>query len=187
MGIAGRSGLRLAVVCLVVVGLCACRDLQAASEAFPGSSPSLEALGAGALEALSTGDVDRLESFRLTESEHNEQVWPELPAAAPEVHFPVELAWANIDTRDRAALVRILPFYRSNATTYRATECRGDVQRFETFSVLTDCWVMFTLADDSSRILEAQIFKDVIVRGGGHKIFRYYDENPRNHVHAEAD
>jgi hypothetical protein len=33
--------------------------------------------------------------------------------------------------------------------------------------------------DEDERVLEAQLFKDVLVRGGGHKIFRYYDEEPR--------
>jgi hypothetical protein len=32
---------------------------------------------------------------------------------------------------------------------------------------------------DERHVYEAQIFKDVLARGGGYKIFRYYDEEPR--------
>lgn len=44
--------------------------------------------------------------------------------------------------------------------------------------VLTDCFVVFTV-DHGPELWEAQLFKDAVVRGGGHKIFRYYDEEPR--------
>lgn len=181
------SLLRLATLLAATAWLVACGDVPVTARAFPGSSPSLEKLGAEVLGALSRGDVAALEGFRLTEAEHNEQVWPELPASAPEVNFPEDLAWANIETRDRSALGRILPFYRDNETSYEATECRGDRERFRTFTVLTDCWVLFTVTAEPSRVLEAQLFKDVLVRGGGHKIFRYYDDPPRHHIRLEAD
>jgi len=170
----------LSAFVLAVTTLGACGDLRASTAAFPGSASSLERLGAEVLDALDRRDVSTLESFRLTEAEHNEQVWPELPAARPEVNFPVELAWANIDTRDRAALGRILPMYVDRTPSHVATECRGGTQRFETFEVLTDCWVLFTMPDEPTRVLEAQLFKDVLLRGGGLKIFRYYDEAPKD-------
>lgn len=166
-----------------------CTDLGASMEeveAFPGSAVSLEQLGGGVLRALADADVSALEDLRLTEAEHNHFVWPELPASAPEVNFPVDLAWTNIQTRNRSALIRIVPLYRGRETHYRGTECRGDTERFDSFVVHTDCWVVF-YAPDGSEYLEAQIFKDVLVRGGGHKVFRYYDEEPRTHTGEEAD
>ncbi len=144
---------------------------------FPGSAPSLVALGSGVLDALALGDTLALEGFRLTEQEHNEVIWPELPAARPEVNFPLDLAWQNIQMRNRRDLTRILPWYRERKVAFQDVQCRGEIQVFQTFQVHTDCYVMF--ADDDLGLLEAQVFKDVAERNGGFKLFRYYDEEPR--------
>ena len=168
--------------CALVLSLAACgADGQAASVSraaapFPGSAPSIEVLGQRVLDALVSGDVETLEGFRLTEAEHNQEVWPELPASAPEVNFPVDFAWSNIQTRDRAALLRILPRYAEREVTYEGTECRGETEAFETFELLTDCWVSFHTPDGVA--FEARVFKDVLERAGGMKIFRYYEHDP---------
>lgn len=169
---------------IVLIGA-ACTDSETSHgrsarvvEPFPGSATSVDRLGGEVLGALARGDVGALERFRLTEREHNDVVWPELPASAPEIGFPVELAWSNIETRDRSAVARILPHYEGREPSFEGAECRGESARFETFEVLTDCWVLFETSD-ASEPLEAQIFKDVLVRGGGYKVFRYYDEAPR--------
>ena len=145
--------------------------------AFPGSSPSVEALARDALQGLSASDTLLLEQLRLTEAEHNEVVWPELPASAPEIGFPVDFAWRNIQLRNESALERIGGWYESNPVRYQVTECRGEIREFATFDVHTDCWVLFLTT--RGELLEAQLFKDVLERDGGFKIFRYYDELPR--------
>jgi hypothetical protein len=130
------------------------------------------------LSALVRGDLATLEGFRLTEHEHNDVVWPELPASAPEVNYPLDFAWQNIQMRNARGLERILPIYRDRDLGFQRVECRGETEHFETFRVLTDCWVVFA-AGHRPALFEAQIFKDVLVRGGGLKIFRYYDGEPR--------
>lgn len=154
--------------------------LGCASEVAPfeSAAASLDGLAAAILDALSREDVAALEAVRLTELEHNEVVWPELPASAPELAFPVDFAWSNIQARNQSALARIDDYYRGRKLTLVGAECRGEKQIFDTFDVLTDCWVSFK-ADRQSTIYEAQVFKDVVVRRGGLKIFRYYDEQPR--------
>lgn len=145
--------------------------------AFQDSAPSMEALARDALQALAAADTALVNALRLTESEHNGSVWPELPASAPEIGFPVDLAWRNIQLRNTAALSRIGGWYESNRVRYHVTECRGETQAFATFRVHTDCWVLFLTT--RGELLEAQLFKDVLERDGGFKIFRYYDELPR--------
>lgn len=145
--------------------------------AFPGSSPSAEALARDALRGLGASDGALLEGLRLTEAEHNEVVWPELPASAPEIGFPVDFAWRNIQARNLSALERVGDWYRSNPVRHQVTECRGATQEFATFRVHTDCWVLFLTA--RGELLEGQLFKDVLERDGGFKIFRYHDELPR--------
>jgi 2-isopropylmalate synthase len=143
-----------------------------------GSVASLDSLGRYVLSALTAGDLEALELVRLTEAEHNRVAWPELPASRPRVNYPVDLAWANLERRNRRALERTLPRYRGRDLRYRGVRCRGETQAFETFHVLTDCRLAFE--DVEGRPWEAQVFKDVLVRAGGHKIFRYYEERPRS-------
>lgn len=163
------------LACLLGTG---CEGPRSIDElAFPGSSPSVEALGHDALRGLAASDAMLLDRLRLTEAEHNEVVWSELPASAPEIGFPVDFAWRNIQLRNESALERVAGWYRSNAVRYQATECRGETQAFATFRVHTDCWVLFLTP--RGELLEAQLFKDVLERDGGYKIFRYYDELPR--------
>lgn len=144
---------------------------------FPGSAPSLEALGETVLAALAAGDTAALQAVRLTEAEHNGVVWPELPASSPDVNFPVDQAWENIVLRNRRDMNRILPWYRGRDPELRTVECRGETQEFASFFVLTDCYIVFDAGAEG--VLEAQVFKDVVVRNGGHKIFRYYEGAPR--------
>lgn len=146
------------------------------AEAFPGSAPSLEALGHGVLVGFVAADTAALASFRLSEAEHNEVVFPELPAGRPEVGYPVDLAWQNIELRNGRSLGRQLPWFQGRDVEHLETVCRGETEAFETFLVHTDCWVIFREATYGR--LEVQLFKDALQRGGGWKLFRYYDELP---------
>ena len=179
----GRSLVAVLVSIFTILSTVACGATGDAAEVderlrFEGSAPSMEVLGRQVLEALTRGDTAALERVRLTELQHNEAVWPELPASAPEVNFPVDYAWTNIQNRNRRALSRTLPAYAQRTLIYDAVECRGETEPFRTFEVHTDCWIVFTSGEDPRR-WEVQAFKDVLSRGGGYKIFRYYDEEPR--------
>ena len=159
-------------------------DVAPASDlpaAFDGSMPTLERLAEHVVAALVSEDRPALEQVRLTEHEHNEVVWAELPASAPEVNFPLDYAWTNIQNRNARSLGRILPMYGGREIELELVDCRGERARFESFEVLTDCWLVFRLAGQRD-LYEAQVFKDVLVRGGGYKIFRYYEEEPRRYA-----
>ncbi len=143
---------------------------------FPGSAASLDELGQGALAAFEQGDRESIERFRLTETEHNTVVWPELPAAQGPSPFPIDLAWQNIQLRNGRAIPRaaeVLDLARP--LDFESVTCDGDVQSFETFRVHTDCYVVFRAHQRRYRL---QLFKDALERNGGFKIFRYYDEDP---------
>ena len=146
-------------------------------DAFPGSAADLEGLGRDVLVALNEGDQAKLASFRLSEAEHNEVVWPELPAARSENPYVLEFTWQNIQLRNGRAVRRLThDLAPMMPMAYEGVECRGETQTFQTFKVRTDCWVRFSSREG---LYEAQLFKDVLERDGGHKIFRYYDESPR--------
>lgn len=191
---APRRTVFAAITALAVVAVTACSDDQssdalafaevAESEAvdpslrFEGSVGTTHDLGVQVLAALAVEDRNLLQVVRLTEYEHNEVVWPELPASAPEINFPVDYAWENIQNRNRRGLERLLPHFKGKDLSLQSVECRGERQDFETFHVETDCWLVYT-SGTSPELWEVQAFKDVLVRGGGRKLFRYYDEEPR--------
>lgn len=138
------------------------------------------------LAAFQQGDREALDAFRLTEREHNEVIWPELPAA--EADYPLELAWRNIQMRNQRAVPRAAgglrrTFERSGPPEFESVECEGGVESFDTFVVHTDCHVRFRAGDAAYRV---QLFKDVLVRNGGYKVFRYYDEDVES-VGPEGD
>ncbi len=54
-------------------------------------------------------------------------------------------------------------------------KCVGQTETFETFSVHTDCYMHFRSRGREYRL---QLFKDVLERNSGYKIFRYHDEDP---------
>lgn len=137
------------------------------------AQPSLEAVAETAVRSLAAADTADLQRLRLTEREHNQLVYPRLPAGRPPQNFPVDIAWANIRTRNGLALSRLLARYAGSRVEPRAVECRGPTERFEGFVVHTDCWV--TMEAPSGTRLERQLFRHVLEMGGQFKIFRYYD------------
>lgn len=141
---------------------------------FENSVASVDALGTEVVRALGRADESALARLRLTEHEHNDVVWPELPASAPEINYPVDYAWTNIENRNRRAMARNLDTFGGRSISAHGVECRGPVEAFATFRVRTDCLVVFTVNGGVER-WQAQLFKDVIERGGRYKIFRYYD------------
>ena len=146
---------------------------------FPGSAESLDELGQAVLSAFAAGDRAALERYRLTEAEHNGVVWPEQPASQGDNPFPLDLAWRNIQLRNQRAVRRaaaaLAAVRREGDIAYERVDCEGGLRAFQTFSVHTGCYVRFSVA---GRRYKMQLFKDVLVRHGGYKIFRYYDEDP---------
>ena len=143
---------------------------------FPGSSQSLDELGRGIVQAFREKDREALEAFRLTETEHNTVVWPELPASRGKFTFPLDLAWRNIQLRNRRAIPRARGVLRrAEPLEFESVECLGETRTFDSFVVHTDCYTRFR---SRGRLYRIQLFKDVLERNGGLKIFRYYHEDP---------
>lgn len=145
-------------------------------QAFPGSADSLDELGREVLDAFRRGDREALENFRLSETQHNTVIWPELPAAQGSSPYPTDLAWQNIQLRNGRSIPRAADVLEwARPLEFDSVECFGELETFETFSAHTDCYTHF---HSRGREYRLQLFKDVLVRHGGYKIFRYYDEDP---------
>ena len=162
---------------LVFAGLLAAASGCGGKQPFPGSASDLDALGRDVLDAFVQHDRETLESLRLTDTEHNTVVWPELPAAQGPSPYPVDLAWQNIELRNQRAIPRAVNTLHAAAPLeFAGVECVGETRPFDTFVVHTDCHTRFAAR---GRLYSIQLFKDVLERDGGFKIFRYYDEEPR--------
>jgi hypothetical protein len=136
-------------------------------------------LGARAVEALTAGDDPAIETLRLSRHEHNEVVWPELPASDPSLNVPIDWVWGDIQNRNREALGLLRPLFANRTVEVRGVECVGETQEFSTVRVHTDCWVH--LREPEWGDTRIQLFKDVLERGGGFKMFRYYESRPEPH------
>lgn len=143
--------------------------------ALDGAVGSIEQLAFVALSGLASADTARLQGIVLTELEHNELVWPELPASAPEVNFPVDFAWSNIQLRNRRAIGRLVARYNGHRLSLHDVACHEEPEVFSRFRVLKDCRVTFVV--DGTIRETRQIFRYVLDWGGQFKIFRYYDSD----------
>lgn len=140
-----------------------------------GAVGSLQQLAFETLEGLSSRDTARLERIRLTEYEHNELVWPELPASAPEVNYPVDLAWQNISIRNLRARERLFWKYAEHRLMLHDVDCREEPETFPSFTVHKDCWVQFSV--EGGQPVWQQFFRYALDWQGQYKIFRYYDDD----------
>jgi len=180
-----RMESRLAGLALLLSLGAGCTELPAAPRDHPagtgsvgplileGAVASLEQLAFETLEGIGANDRDRLERLRLTEYQHNQLVWPQLPASRPEANYPVDFAWTNIELRNRRALGRILWDFGGHELALLGVECRAAPERFASFRVLKDCWVSFTL--DRREAAPQQFFRYVLDWDGQYKVFRFYD------------
>lgn len=138
-----------------------------------GGAHDLTSLARRTVEAIARRDTAGLEVLRLTEHEHNHLVFPRLPAGQPPQNFPVDIAWANIRTRNSVAVLRLFGRYGGRELAFDRVECLGETERFEGFEVATDCWTEFAEADGGT--YRAQLFRHTISADGGFKVFRFYD------------
>lgn len=157
------------------VTACDTREVPAAAPpAAAADDPALTALGDSVLQALVAGDTAALRRLRLTEQVHSETVWPQLPASDPALNFSAEMAWQNIEMRNYRAIARLLPRYRGRQLAYRGTECRGPEEKYQGFTIRSDCWVQYR--DSAGSEHEMQLFKHVLTRSEGLRLFRYYED-----------
>ncbi|MCG8469333.1 MAG: hypothetical protein MJB57_14185 [Gemmatimonadetes bacterium] len=146
-------------------------DPSNGTQVLHGSASTLAELTTEVLAGLASADTSRLERLRLTETEHNEMVWPELPAS--QGNFPLDFAWRNISMRNAAARGELLGELGGHELDFVDVECRGQTRTFASFRVHTDCWVL--LRRDGEQLPAQQLFKDVLDWDGELKVFRYYE------------
>ena len=141
--------------------------------AFGGSASSLDDLGERVWQAVVVGDSAALARLRLSEAQHNDTVWLEMPASDPGIGFPVDLAWLNIESRNRAALEAVLSRYAESSLQPIGTTC-DSVRSHASFTVHSRCTVALRDGASGERH-ELELFRHALERDGGWKVVRYYD------------
>lgn len=174
-----RLALTISVLVLLGAAAGACDREGEGSDASPpaalglsGGALDLKALGRLVVEAVGRTDTAALEALRLTEHEHNDLVFPRLPAGQPPQNFPVDIAWTNIRTRNSVAVLRLFERFGNRRLEFDGVECLGELERFEGFEVATDCWTEFSDPDGNRH--RVQLFRHALSADGRYKIFRYY-------------
>lgn len=168
-GLGGSHARRILVVALLLAG-CATEAAGKAERILPGSRPTLDELGDAAWEALTAGDTARMERLRLSEREHNQRVWPALPAARPEIGMPVDFVWQSLQMRNHWDRARLLERFRGSAARLREVRC-ASVSDFKDFRIHSDC--VLHLREPSGMERSVRIFKDALELQGEWKLFRY--------------
>jgi hypothetical protein len=140
---------------------------------LPGSASSLDDLGQKVVSGFVSRDDSALAALRLTMLEYTESIWPELPASEASLNVPLEYVWNDIEARNRRALNRMGVWLAGRSIEALGVECRGEVLELSTFRIHTDCWV--AVRSPRRVLADVQLFKDVVERSGGYKVFRYYE------------
>lgn len=153
--------------------LAGCRDSRAAElPPLPGSAPSLSVLGEGIVAGFVKGDTARLRGYHLSLEEYRDVVWPRL-GIDPRLGPTFEFSWHDNQFRGERARRRYLERMKGLSLRARETRCDGPPDQYEGMEVLRDCKVV--LVDDKGAEEEMQLFRSVVVMGGGYKVIRYDD------------
>lgn len=129
-------------------------------------APSLDALSRQFVAAVSARDTAAMHRLRVTARQHNELLWPELPASR--LNMPVGFAWFNVNSRSVTGAAHVADRYGGSAYHVVRTDCRKGDTAYETFTVHGDCWVALRL--ENGQRLDAKLFGSVVEMDGRYKI-----------------
>jgi hypothetical protein len=157
---------RLALCILVVCGSLGCRTPVPLANTYP----SPDALGTAVLEALSTGDRQRLEALALNETEFRAHVWPALPAAKPERNLPFSYVWGDLHQKSQLALTRTVREHIGRRYRLARTTFAGET-KYPNFTVHRQ--TLLAVRDDSGAESTLRVCGSMIEKGGSWKVFSY--------------
>lgn len=172
-----RATLKVACcLLLLAVGTGGCnRDAgSVGATGFQGPA-SLHELGESVWTALSAGDTVALRRLRVTQAQHDSILWPEQRAERPALEsFPLDLAWQNIQMRNRAALDELVPAFAGGDGRLVQTTCDAETRRFPSFDALAGCALIIEGPD--GRRQQVEPFRYAIRLGDEFLVLRYYSD-----------
>jgi hypothetical protein len=168
-----RAALALALAAVLATAACSAPAQPTRSAAAPltNTFDSPEALAQAVLSALANGDLDRLRSLALTESEFRDHVWPGLPASRPERNVPFDYAWGQMKQRSDGHLQNTFARYARRPLKLARAGFAGEATNYVTFSVMRESEIVAT--DDTGRDLVLRLYGSAMVKDGRYKLFSY--------------
>lgn len=173
-GIRGASiFLAASYLSLIVSGGCsgATGEDTVQGEQLMHSSSSAEEISEAVLEALASGDFERLQQLSVTENEFRSLVWPELPSSRPERGLPFEYVWGDLHQKSNNELRRL--FARENGKQYEllTVDFEGDSTVYDTFTVHRESKLKVRGPENVES--EERFFGSILERDGQYKLFSY--------------
>lgn len=110
-----------------------------------------------------------MHALRLSEYEHNNILWPEMPASRPEFNMPIEFAWENLNLRSRRDANRVVSEYGDRHIEMERVDCKKGVTEYETLTVYGDCWIVGRDPKTGERN-EFKLFGSIVEAEGRYKI-----------------
>ena len=129
-----------------------------------------EAVAGAVLEAIRTGDRNRLDALAISEEEFRDHVWPDLPAARPERNLPMSYVWGDLHQKSRQSLTSMLKRHSGQRYDLRAVTF-ADVTAYAHFRVHRQA--TFRVRDASGHETDIRVCGSMIEQDGGWKVFSY--------------
>jgi hypothetical protein len=130
-----------------------------------------EAAAQAVADALAARDVARLTSLAITDAEFRKNIYPALPASAPEVGMPVEYLWGDTNLKSRGQLAETLQEHGGRRLTVESVRFAGRSIDYDGFRVHSDTRV--TVRGDAGQRREVRLFGSMIETSTGWKVYSY--------------
>jgi hypothetical protein len=128
-------------------------------------------LAVSVLQALEARDTDRLRALALDQTEFQNHVWPELPAAAPQRNLPWSYVWRELHQKSEASLGRTVASAGGRRYELVSVQFAGGTTPYKTYMVHRKAILTVTSSDGTRSQLRA--FGSVIEKDGRFKVFSY--------------
>ena len=167
------AALALGLAAVLVTAACSAPAEPTRSAVAPliNTFDSPEALAQAVLDALSSGDIERLRALALNEAEFRHYVWPELPTSRPERNVPFDYAWGQMKQRSDGHLQQTFARYARRPLKLARTRFTGETTSYVTFAVMRESEIVAT--DDTGRDLVLRLYGSAMVKDGRYKLFSY--------------
>jgi hypothetical protein len=150
----------------------ACGEAEAAPPTLSNAYGSPDALAEAVLHAIRHEDRDALDALRVTQEEHRQYLWEELPESQ---HVPFDFAWGLNDANSRKGIDQVMAAYGGTDFELVSIVFTRSPETYSTFTVHfgTELRVR-RLSDGQEGVLP--ILDVVLERGGEWKLMNVEEQ-----------
>jgi hypothetical protein len=149
------------------------RDAPLVNDELSGGAPSLEDLARQIVTGISRRDPSVLHALRVSRSEFETIVWPELPQSRPITHIPVSEVWGMQTAQCVAGVDRTIGVFGGRRLTFLRVDYSSQ-EPFRNFTLLRDVRILIRDPRDG-RLVGLTVMPSVMQRHGRYKALIYKD------------